>query len=178
MDLKISFLTFLFASCAFLEMLPPYSSLASKRHPILPFLVVGSDPCEGVTCLFDAKCVDGGCPCPEEKCVSSNEGSKLLQGQVCASDLKLYPSECHMRMEACRRQEPLTIRPMILCQGKLQLYETLHYLVQYSAGLDVNPERNARYFQCSRCMILATTGWFFTSTIRLNLCVVRDFGQE
>ena len=36
---------------------------------------------------------------------------------VCGSDLKIYPSECALRMEACQRQEELRLRPIQLCQG-------------------------------------------------------------
>ncbi|KOB68636.1 putative agrin [Operophtera brumata] len=36
---------------------------------------------------------------------------------VCASDLRLYPTLCHMKLEACRRQEDLRLRPLPLCRG-------------------------------------------------------------
>ena len=36
---------------------------------------------------------------------------------MCGSDLRLYPSECELRREACERQQPLNPRPLVLCQG-------------------------------------------------------------
>ncbi|XP_038208329.1 agrin-like isoform X2 [Zerene cesonia] len=72
--------------------------------------------CARVQCAYEATCaVDGGgqprCACLFD-CAAASAGAP-----VCASDLRLYPTLCHMKLEACRRQEDLRLRPLALCRG-------------------------------------------------------------
>ncbi|XP_049855372.1 agrin-like [Schistocerca gregaria] len=83
------------------------------------------EACLNIECDFDATCRLGPdeyphCTCqfdcgaePEAGAAGSGSGS----GPVCASDMRTYPSECAMRMEACQSQKELRLRPMELCQG-------------------------------------------------------------
>ena len=73
--------------------------------------------CEHVTCDFSAHCEvsTGGLP----RCVCKfNCDNDEDATPVCASDLQLYPSECHMNNESCHRQMELSLRPLELCEGK------------------------------------------------------------
>ncbi|XP_068626565.1 agrin-like [Battus philenor] len=74
--------------------------------------------CARVQCAFEATCtVDGGgqprCACLFD-CAAA---AAVSSTPVCASDLRLYPTLCHMKLEACRRQEDLRLRPLALCRG-------------------------------------------------------------
>ncbi|KAG7310631.1 hypothetical protein JYU34_003427 [Plutella xylostella] len=76
----------------------------------------GSAVCARVQCAFEATCaVDAHgqprCACLFD-CAAAAAGAP-----VCASDMRLYPTLCHMKLEACRRQEDLRLRPLALCRG-------------------------------------------------------------
>ena len=90
--------------------------------PLLPPSILDSpptvppDPCLLMNCEFGSSCVilDDGlprCSCP------LNCSDKAEDEPVCASDLKMYQSECSMSREACQRQVELRLRPLELCEG-------------------------------------------------------------
>ncbi|XP_028029690.1 agrin-like [Bombyx mandarina] len=75
--------------------------------------------CARVQCAYEATCaVDSNgqprCACLFD-CAAAAAAS--TSSPVCASDLRLYPTLCHMKLEACRRQEDLRLRPLALCRG-------------------------------------------------------------
>ncbi|GBP15556.1 Agrin [Eumeta japonica] len=78
----------------------------------------GTAVCARVQCAYEATCaVDSNgqprCACLFD-CAAATASSST---PVCASDLRLYPTLCHMKLEACRRQEDLRLRPLPLCRG-------------------------------------------------------------
>ncbi|CAG9581467.1 unnamed protein product [Danaus chrysippus] len=79
---------------------------------------VGTAVCARVQCAYEATCaVDGNgqprCACLFD-CAAAAASSSA---PVCASDLRMYPTLCHMKLESCRRQEDLRLRPLALCRG-------------------------------------------------------------
>ncbi|ODN03364.1 Agrin [Orchesella cincta] len=70
--------------------------------------------CETIRCDFGAICElgDDGFP----RCTCQFNCTFAPGSPVCASDLKLYVTECEMRREACHRQTELRPRPMELCE--------------------------------------------------------------
>ncbi|XP_046396911.1 agrin-like [Ischnura elegans] len=80
------------------------------------------EACRDIHCDFDATCELGPdlfprCSCRFECAALPPPGSPDAPKPVCGSDLRLYPSVCAMKMEACQRQEELRLRPLDLCQG-------------------------------------------------------------
>lgn len=76
------------------------------------------EACKDIHCDYEATCELGPdnfprCSCLFDCSVATSKGTK----PVCASDLRMYPSMCAMKLEACQRQEELRLRPMELCQG-------------------------------------------------------------
>ncbi|XP_063988632.1 agrin-like isoform X5 [Diachasmimorpha longicaudata] len=76
------------------------------------------EACKDIHCDFEATCELGPdrfprCSCKFD-CNAENEESAM---PVCGSDLKIYPSACFMKIEACQRQQELRLRPLDLCQG-------------------------------------------------------------
>ncbi|KAG5885807.1 hypothetical protein JTB14_001416 [Gonioctena quinquepunctata] len=76
------------------------------------------EACKDIHCDFEATCELGPdnfprCTCQFDCASALSSASK----PVCASDLRIYPSLCAMKMEACQRQEELRLRPLDLCQG-------------------------------------------------------------
>ncbi|KAL0851118.1 hypothetical protein ABMA28_006986 [Loxostege sticticalis] len=77
--------------------------------------------CARVQCAYEATCaVDASgqprCACLFD-CAAAAAAAAASSAPVCASDLRLYPTLCHMKLEACRRQEDLRLRPLPLCRG-------------------------------------------------------------
>ncbi|XP_053616834.1 agrin-like [Plodia interpunctella] len=71
--------------------------------------------CARVQCAYEATCaVDGN---GQPRCACLFDCAAAAAAPVCASDLRLYPTLCHMKLEACRRQEDLRLRPLALCRG-------------------------------------------------------------
>ena len=72
-------------------------------------------------CLFGARCSrNGTCLCPDLRCADRISNSVLAHtalDRVCASDLVMYATECHMRAAMCAKQQRLTVRPVQLCEG-------------------------------------------------------------
>lgn len=77
------------------------------------------EACRDIHCDFEATCELGPDNFPRCTCQFDCAGAALLASSkpVCASDLRMYPSLCEMKMEACQRQEELRLRPLDLCQG-------------------------------------------------------------
>ena len=66
---------------------------------------LSTDGCESFSCEFGAICemsVKGPkCVCPEE-CVK-------FDSPICGSDDNVYPNECELNVQACRKQEVITV---------------------------------------------------------------------
>ncbi|KAK7792852.1 hypothetical protein R5R35_009634 [Gryllus longicercus] len=78
------------------------------------------EACRDIRCDFDATCELGPdnfprCSCLFDCSVAAAVGADTKP--VCASDLRVYPSLCAMKMEGCQRQEELRLRPLELCEG-------------------------------------------------------------
>jgi coxsackievirus/adenovirus receptor len=78
-----------------------------------------SEACRDIHCDFDATCELGPdnfprCSCQFDCASAMGEGGGK---PVCASDMRMYPSICVMKMEGCQRQEELRLRPLDLCEG-------------------------------------------------------------
>jgi coxsackievirus/adenovirus receptor len=79
----------------------------------------GSEACRDIHCDYDATCELGPdnfprCSCHFDCVAAMGEGGGK---PVCASDMRMYPSICVMKMEGCQRQEELRLRPLDLCEG-------------------------------------------------------------
>ncbi|CAH0727341.1 unnamed protein product, partial [Brenthis ino] len=75
----------------------------------------GTAVCARVQCAYEATCavdVSG-----QPRCACLFDCAAAAPAPVCASDLRMYPTLCHMKLEACRRQEDLRLRPLALCRG-------------------------------------------------------------
>ena len=94
------------------------------------------DPCLLLNCQFGSSCVILEDGLPRCSCFinCSVEGTSILEKldetsiassngvtdiTVCGSDLKIYPSLCEMRRQACKTQIELRPRPLELCEGGL-----------------------------------------------------------
>lgn len=77
-----------------------------------------SDACRDIHCDFDATCELGPDNFPRCTCKFDCNNTISNSKPVCASDLRMYPSMCVMKLESCQRQEELRLRPLDLCQGK------------------------------------------------------------
>ncbi|XP_045445693.1 agrin-like [Melitaea cinxia] len=75
----------------------------------------GAAACARVTCAHEATCAVDAAGAP--RCACLFDCGAAPPAPVCASDLRLYPALCHMKLEACRRQEDLRLRPLALCRG-------------------------------------------------------------
>ncbi|XP_047511695.1 agrin-like [Pieris napi] len=73
--------------------------------------------CARVQCAYEATCAVDGNGQPRCACLFDCAAASAISAPVCASDLRLYPNLCHMKLEACRRQEDLRLRPLALCRG-------------------------------------------------------------
>lgn len=75
------------------------------------------DVCATMTCEYGSTCtvLEDGLP----RCSCRLDCTNVPQSPVCASDLKMYPSECLMNREGCQRQVELRLRPLELCEGSL-----------------------------------------------------------
>ncbi|XP_054266356.1 agrin-like [Macrosteles quadrilineatus] len=73
------------------------------------------EACSDIRCDYDATCELGADGFP--RCSCTMNCSQEPTSPVCGSDLRIYPSMCAMKMEACQRQEELRLRPLDLCQG-------------------------------------------------------------
>ena len=78
------------------------------------------DPCLIMNCEFGSNCVILEDGLPRCSCTLNCTEEKHSTEPVCASDLKMYPSECAMNREACQRQVELRLRPLELCEGELK----------------------------------------------------------
>jgi len=78
-----------------------------------------NEACRDIHCDFDATCELG--PDNFPRCTCHFDCASPMGGgggkSVCASDMRLYPSVCVMKMEGCQRQEELRLRPLDLCEG-------------------------------------------------------------
>ncbi|KAG6440444.1 hypothetical protein O3G_MSEX001274 [Manduca sexta] len=79
----------------------------------------GTAVCARVQCAFEATCAVDSNGQPRCACLFDCAAAAAAHTStpVCASDLRLYPTLCHMKLEACRRQEDLRLRPLALCRG-------------------------------------------------------------
>ncbi|KAM3719107.1 Agrin [Dirofilaria immitis] len=68
------------------------------------------DSCSSVVCLDGQQCEDGICSCPNN-CPDATENST-----VCGSDGMLYPSKCHLKMMACRKNSAISVQHLDNCQ--------------------------------------------------------------
>ncbi|XP_026758909.2 agrin-like [Galleria mellonella] len=76
--------------------------------------------CARVQCAYEATCAVDSNGQPRCACLfdcAAAAAAAASSAPVCASDLRLYPTLCHMKLEACRRQEDLRLRPLALCRG-------------------------------------------------------------
>lgn len=75
--------------------------------------------CKDIHCDYEASCELG--PDNFPRCSCKFDCQNIIGGGkvVCASDLRIYPSLCAMKMEGCQRQEELRLRPLELCEGKM-----------------------------------------------------------
>lgn len=74
-------------------------------------------PCQDLRCEHGATCTlgeDGGPLCA---CLLDCSGAPG-PGPICGSDLRLHNNTCAMRLEACRSQHEIRLRPLDLCRGK------------------------------------------------------------
>ncbi|XP_072942868.1 agrin-like isoform X2 [Epargyreus clarus] len=82
--------------------------------------VTGTAVCARVQCAYEATCAVDANGQPRCACLfdcAAAAAAAATSAPVCASDLRLYPTLCHMKLEACRRQEDLRLRPLALCRG-------------------------------------------------------------
>ena len=100
----------------------PQVTLPNNRHSV----VVGGneaerEACRDIHCDFDATCELGPDNFPRCSCHFDCLSAMGENGgrPVCASDMRIYTSICVMKMEGCQRQEELRLRPLDLCEGKI-----------------------------------------------------------
>ncbi|XP_063395250.1 agrin-like [Cydia fagiglandana] len=80
----------------------------------------GTAVCARVQCAYEATCAVDSNGQPRCACLfdcAAAAAAAATSAPVCASDLRLYPTLCHMKLESCRRQEELRLRPLALCRG-------------------------------------------------------------
>ncbi|XP_050347435.1 agrin-like [Nymphalis io] len=78
----------------------------------------GTAVCARVQCAYDATCAVDASGQPRCACLfDCAAAAAAASAPVCASDMRMYPTLCHMKLEACRRQEDLRLRPLALCRG-------------------------------------------------------------
>ncbi|KAL3289355.1 hypothetical protein HHI36_022791 [Cryptolaemus montrouzieri] len=77
------------------------------------------EACKDIHCDFEATCELGKENFPRCTCQFDCAAAELQSPPrpICASDLRIYPSLCAMKMEACQSQKELRLRPLELCQG-------------------------------------------------------------
>ncbi|XP_044765426.1 agrin-like isoform X2 [Coccinella septempunctata] len=77
------------------------------------------EACKDIHCDFDATCELGKENFPRCTCQFDCAAAELQSPPkpICASDHRIYPSLCAMKMEACQSQKELRLRPLELCQG-------------------------------------------------------------
>ncbi|KAK9890325.1 hypothetical protein WA026_010423 [Henosepilachna vigintioctopunctata] len=77
------------------------------------------EACKDIHCDFDATCELGKENFPRCTCQFDCAAAEMQSPPkpICASDLRIYPSLCAMKMEACQSQKELRLRPLELCQG-------------------------------------------------------------
>lgn len=83
------------------------------------------EACRDIRCDFEATCELGSDHFPRCSCLFDCTNIKDTKA-VCASDLRMYPSLCAMKMEGCQRQEELRLRPLELCEGALLTLMHVH----------------------------------------------------
>ncbi|KAF5294801.1 hypothetical protein FQA39_LY00285, partial [Lamprigera yunnana] len=99
------------------------ATVATPENPIsltdVELNAAEREACLDIHCDFEATCELGPDNFPRCTCQFDCASSTQLASpqSVCASDLRIYPSLCAMKMEACQRQEELRLRPLDLCQG-------------------------------------------------------------
>lgn len=78
------------------------------------------EACKDIHCDFEATCELGKENFPRCTCQFDCAAAELQSPPkpICASDLRIYPSLCAMKMEACQSQKELRLRPLELCQGE------------------------------------------------------------
>ena len=82
--------------------------------------VVENEPCSGcanVTCEYYSICKSQGvgqagiCVCPED-CIEEVQDVIIVESganQVCGTDGLTYPSECHLQIAACKKQQYIVV---------------------------------------------------------------------
>lgn len=70
-------------------------------------------------CDYEATCEQSADGAPRCSCVF--DCSREPEKPVCGSDFQMYSSLCHMKMKSCQKQEEIRLRPIDLCQGKVQV---------------------------------------------------------
>lgn len=106
--------------------------------------VSGTAVCARVQCAYDATCAVDAHGQPRCACLfdCAAAAAAVSSSPVCASDLRLYPTLCHMKLEACRRQEDLRLRPLALCRG-LEVMFMQVYLIYSNYLFRNNFQHNA-----------------------------------
>lgn len=89
------------------------------EHPEKSSTTVEREACKDIHCDYEATCELGPDNFPRCSCLFDCAAATIkgTAKPVCASDLRIYPSMCAMKLEACQRQEELRLRPLELCQG-------------------------------------------------------------
>ncbi|XP_069945770.1 agrin isoform X4 [Cherax quadricarinatus] len=93
---------------------PPPMVVVGPPGRIHPLGGQHGDVCTGMTCEYGSTCTVLGDGLP--RCSCRLDCSTVPQSPVCASDLKMYSSECLMIREGCQRQVELRLRPLELCE--------------------------------------------------------------
>ena len=104
-----------------------HPDLPFNRRPSPPPRTTGNKVCTSETCRFGAVCtfaISGGsvgCSCSHmDNCteaISNDVRKHVEKEEVCGSDLRMYPSTCHMRRRACQTQTDIRPRPKRMCKG-------------------------------------------------------------
>lgn len=77
-----------------------------------------TDGCKDIQCDYEATCELGTDNFPRCICQFNCSSSPEVDLKpVCASNMRIYPSLCAMKAEACQSQSELRLRPLDLCQG-------------------------------------------------------------